>query len=145
MGNKIVDERPIADGLYEIVEGEPALMGSRCTECGTVAFPYQATCPRCTSALVQHHRLPAEGTLWTWTTQGFRPKSPPYVGPDDFVQYAVGYVELGGVIRVEGRLGVSDTSQLQIGMPMRLVLIAVADASGGSRATFGFEPLGAMK
>ena len=47
---------------------------------------------------------PAQGTLWTWTVQGFRPKSPPYEGTDEFVPYPVGYVELAGEAKVESLL-----------------------------------------
>ena len=49
--------------------------------------------------------LPRSGTLVAWTTQGFPPGAP-YAGPtgDDFVPFGVGLVQLGDVIRVEGRL-----------------------------------------
>ena len=49
--------------------------------------------------------LAREGTLWTWTVQGFRPKSPPYEGPVEFEPYPVGYVELPGEVKVETRAG----------------------------------------
>jgi uncharacterized OB-fold protein len=133
-------QRPIADGLFELADGEPVLVGSRCTGCGTVAFPYQGSCPRCTSEAVERHLLAREGTLWTWTTQGFRPKSPPYTGPEEFVPYAVGYVELGGEIRVEGILTESEPERLAIGMPMRVVALTVRGATGEQRVTFAFAP-----
>ena len=134
--------RPIADGLFELVEGEPVLVGSRCASCGTVAFPFQQSCPRCTSEDVERHLLARSGTLWTWTTQGFRPKSPPYTGPEDFAPYGGGYVELGGEIRVEGVLTEADPERLAIGMPMRLVSLTVPVADGELRATYAFAPVG---
>jgi len=67
--------------------------------------------------------LPERGTLWTWTTQGFEPKSPPYVADGEFVPFAVGYVEFPGCLRVEGRLTESDPARLRIGMPMRVVAV----------------------
>ena len=49
---------------------------------------------------------------------------PPYAGdPDEFEPYGVGYVELAGEVRVEGRLTEADPERLRIGMPMELVLI----------------------
>lgn len=131
---------PIADGLLEIIDGEPVILGSRCAACETVAFPCQASCPRCTSQDVEPHVLQRFGTLWTWTTQGFRPKSPPYTGPEEFEPYGVGYVELGGEIRVEGRLTESDPERLRIGMPMRVTSMVVPGPDGEDRLTYAFEP-----
>ncbi len=133
-------DRSIDEGLLELAGDEPVLIGSRCTACGTVGFPFQGSCGRCTSELVERHRLATTGTLWTWTTQGFRPKSPPYTGPGEFVAYGVGYVELGGEIRVEGILTESDPARLRIGMPMRLVTVPATDAGGEGRLTFAFAP-----
>ena len=140
----MLDQRefvPIAEGLIAGTADEPELIGSRCRRCGTVTFPRQASCPRCTSEDVEEHRLQRSGTLWTWTIQCFPPKSPPYaVEPgDDFEPYAVGYVELSGEVRVEARLTEADPDRLRIGMPMELTLIP---APGNPRAlSFAFRPI----
>ena len=112
---------------------DPVLLGSECRACGTVSFPRQNACPRCTSADVTERRLARRGTLWSWTVQRFRPKSPPYVGPEEFEPYGVGYIELPGQVRVEARLTESDPEKLRIGMEMELTLIP--------EATFAFRPL----
>jgi uncharacterized OB-fold protein len=133
--------RPIAEDLFVLrPDGEPVLVGSRCTACGTVAFPAQRSCARCTSEQVESYELASAGTLWTWTTQDFRPKTPPYTGPEEFSSYAVGYVELAGEIRVEGILTESDPERLRIGMLMRVVSHLVT-AGGEPRLTFAFAPL----
>ncbi len=137
--------RPIVDGLFELDGEQLVLAGSRCTSCGTVAFPSQGSCPRCTSDTVERHLLARTGTLWTWTTQGFRPKSPPYTGPEEFSPYAVGYVELGGEIRVEGRLTEADPRRLRIGMPMRVTSLAVTGTDGEPRVTYAFEAVEAAE
>ena len=119
----------------------PILIGSACRACGTVTFPRQASCPRCTSTDVAVHHLARKGTLWSWTVQRFRPKSPPYVGEDseEFEPYGVGYVELPGEVRVEARLTESDPARLRIGMAMELTLIP---APGRAEVmTFAFRPL----
>ena len=142
MGMVTVDAaRPIADGLFELRDGEPVLIGSRCTVCGTVGFPESRSCPRCTSERVERHLLASTGALWSWTTQGFRPKTPPYSGPEEFVPYAVGYIELGGEVRVEGRLTESDPSRLKIGQPMALVCEVVTARDGAPATTFAFAPV----
>ena len=33
--------------------------------------------------------LKREGTVWSFTVQRFRPKNPPYAGPDDLMPYLV--------------------------------------------------------
>ena len=116
------------------------LIGSQCRRCETVTFPRQDACPRCTSTETTRRELAREGTLWTWTVQRFRPKSPPYAGDEDqeFEPYGVGYVELPGEVRVEARLTESDPARLRIGMPMELTLIP---APGREEAvTFAFRP-----
>jgi uncharacterized OB-fold protein len=110
----------------------PVLLGSACRRCSTVTFPRQTSCPRCTSTDVVEHRLARRGTLWSWTIQRFRPKSPPYTGPEAFEPYGVGYVELPGEVRVEARLTESDPDRLQIGMAMELTLL--------EGAAFAFKP-----
>jgi uncharacterized protein len=120
----------------EVDGGEPRLVAARCVECGVLAFPPRSRCPACGGG-VERAPLPRRGTLWTWTTQGFEPPSPPYV-PDpakEFEPYAVGYVELPGFLRVEGRLTESRPERLRIGMPMEVVV----PSNGG--LTFAFAPV----
>jgi uncharacterized OB-fold protein len=117
------------------------LVGGRCTTCGTVAFPRPQSCARCAGTDVADHLLAAEGSLWTFTIQGFRPKEP-YDGPEEFEPYGVGYVDLAGELLVEGRLTVGDASRLRIGQPVRLVLLAYGTAPDGSTLhSYAFEPI----
>src|SRR5438034_8992522 len=115
--------------------GEPRLVAGRCVECGTYVFPLRGRCPSCAGD-VERELLPARGTLWTWTTQGFEPKAP-YVadGDGEFVPYGVGYVEFAGYLRVEGRLTEGDPERLRIGMPM-----CVVAGTRGARMTYPFAP-----
>ena len=132
---------PVATELIAGTAAAPVLLGSDCRRCGTVTFPRQGACPRCTSTDVRDRRLARRGTLWTWTVQRFRPKSPPYAGDqgDEFEPYGVGYVELAGEVRVEARLTEADPERLHIGMPMELVLMP---APGGNGAvTYAFRPV----
>ena len=54
-------------------EQEPRLIGSECVRCGTVTFPRQSSCAKCTSEDVHPRELATRGTLWTWTIQWFAP------------------------------------------------------------------------
>jgi uncharacterized OB-fold protein len=135
------DLRPIAERLFTWPSDTPQLIGSRCNRCGTVAFPAQDGCARCTAADSSEHLLAREGTLWTWTVQGFRPKSPPYVGPAEFVPFPLGYVELPGEVKVETRLVDVDPADLRIGMPMELAIVPFETESGDAVLTFAFRPI----
>ena len=132
---------PVADGLFTWPSDAPQLIGSRCNQCGTVAFPAQGSCARCTSTDVGEHLLARTGTLWTWTVQGFRPKSPPYDGPADFTPFPLGYVELTGEVKVETRLTDVEVADLRIGMPMELAIIPFETESRGPVLTFAFRPI----
>ena len=84
--------------------------------------------------------LGTHGKLWSWTIQRFRPKSPPYDGPDAFEPYAVGYVELAAELVLETRLTGVSFDDLRIGMELRLVPLPFTLASGEERVTFAFAP-----
>ena len=102
--------------------------------------------PRCNGQDVVEELLERRGTLWTWTVQGFPPKSPPYLGdadPKTFQPFGVGYVELPGEVKVESRLTVADPDQLQIGMEVQLVIVPLTtDDDGNEVVTFAFAPTG---
>ena len=131
---------PITDGLFTWPSDAPQLIGSRCNRCDTVAFPAQASCARCTATDSSEHLLAREGTLWTWTVQGFRPKSPPYTGPADFEPFPLGYVELPGEVKVEARLVDVSPTELTIGMAMELAIVPFETESGDAVLTFAFRP-----
>jgi len=91
--------------------------------------------------------LPRRGTLWTFTTQRFRPPQPPYNGNDDastFEPFAVGYVELPDTLRVEARLTEPDPDKLRIGQEMELRIVPFGlDADGNQTMIYAFAPVGA--
>jgi uncharacterized OB-fold protein len=119
----------------------PQLIGSRCRDCGVMTFPRQSDCPRCTGDGMEEALFDRRGTLWTFTTQQFIPKSPPYIRvetEETFVPYGVGYVEFAGQARVEGRLTEADPAKLRIGMEMETVVIPLTDDTD----TYAFRPVG---
>lgn len=127
--------RPITPGLF--VSGDrPHLIGGRHRESGAYAFP----CPA--DPDFEPVPLASEGTLWSYTVQRFRPKSPPYAGPEAFEPYAVGYVALPGQLIVEARLTDVSFDALRRDMPMRMTTIAFAtDPDGGVVETYAFAPI----
>jgi len=126
----------IADDLLTPTGDGVRLRASRDRESGRMIFPPRPEADARFDAVL----LPAEGTLWSWTVQRFRPKSPPYAGSDAFEPYAVGYVELDGALIVESRLTGVDFDALQIGMAMRIVPLPFTLADGDVRTSFAFTP-----
>ena len=91
-----------------------SLTGSRCRDCGTVAFPSARGCQSCGRQSMTALELSDRGTVWGFTVQRFAPKSPPYVVPEGgFVPFAVGYVELPEGVKVEAVLDCTDFSELE--------------------------------
>jgi uncharacterized OB-fold protein len=130
---------PIDDRLLHFdADGALALLAVRERDGGRLVFPApgEADSDRFEPVL-----LPREGRLWSWTVQRFRPKSPPYAGPEAFEPYAVGYVALGDAIIVEGRLTGAPLDGFAIDMPMRLVAEPFTLESGERRMTFAFVPI----
>ncbi len=119
----------------------PALEGSRCTACGTVAFPIAEVCQKCRQTSLETIDLGTRGTVWAYTVQRFAPKSPPYVPPETgFTPFAVGYVELPVGIKVEAVLDCTDFAELENNAEVTLVgtlpvpRFATASALNGARS-----------
>jgi len=134
---------PIAEGLFTWPAAEPALLCSRCQDCGIAAFPAGQSCMACSGQNVEVEELPNRGTLWTWTVQQFMPKSPYNTGEtmETFRPYGVGYVELPGGVRVEGRLTENNPENLKIGMEMDVVFAPLRTEENGDQViSFFFQP-----
>jgi uncharacterized OB-fold protein len=93
---------------------------------------------------MQEVLLASRGTLWTWTSQAFRPKTPPYGGPEDeesYTPFLLGYVELPDQLRVETRLVDVELEQLRPGMEMELVIVPFRRDGDTEVMSFAFRPL----
>lgn len=131
---------PIAPDLFEVEGDQVRLIGGRRKSDGRVVFPLPGG-PE--AALYEPLKLAAEGTLWSFTVQRFRPKSPPYAGADDersFKPYALGYVELPGQVIVESRIDVDDPGKLKIGMRMKAGVQEFKRAGAEPASIYVFRP-----
>ncbi|OBK51403.1 Zn-ribbon domain-containing OB-fold protein [Mycobacterium kubicae] len=136
-------QKALAPDISTWPDENPQLIGSQCSGCGATTFPVQELCPRCSGSDMSEVLLPRRGTLVAWTTQGFPPGAP-FAGPTgkDFVPFGVGLIQLGDVIRVEGRLTENDPAKLQFGQEVELTMVPFAtDADGDEIVTFAFQPV----
>lgn len=75
----------------------PCLVGSRCSSCGTYAFPpREGTCPSpaCRGTDLAEAELSRTGRIWSYTDARYQPPAP-YVSPgEEFEPFAIAAVEL---------------------------------------------------
>jgi uncharacterized OB-fold protein len=109
---------PAIDGWFTMT-GDAALVGTRCSGCGSYFFPPERVLcrnPACVSTQLEDVELSRHGKVWSFSVNHYAAPAP-YVGKDPFEPYTVVAVELGAEqIVVLGQLadGV-DPSTLQIG------------------------------
>lgn len=121
---------PVAENLWTD-EAEPRLLGGQLAN-GKIVFPF----PQGDAAIgVEPYALSRRGTLWSWTRQDFKPKTP-YNGPEIFEPFLLGYVELPNETIVETRIVDARLEDLRLGMNMEFVIAAFDDA----RSTYAFRP-----
>lgn len=124
---------PVQAGLFQ--SDPPALLGTRCDECGHHAFPRASTCPYCGSERVGDVTLSGTGTLWGWTTVTTAP--PGYHGD---VPFGFGIVELPEGLRVITRLA-HPVDGYTHGLAMHLRIVPLHTADDGTRIeTWEFAP-----
>lgn len=128
--------RPIAEGLFTD-ELPPRLIGGRNAATGRIVFP----CPD--GSDYQPWPLKRTGILWSYTIQRFRPKSPPYAGPEAFRPWALGYVALADETMVETRLVNIAIEDVTIGMELELVQVPLDPDVADSVLIHAFQPVGA--
>jgi uncharacterized protein len=137
-------QKALAPELSTWPDEPPQLIGSRCDKCGATTFPKQDRCPQCSTADMSELLLPRRGTVVAWTTQGFLPH-PGFAGgqtADTFEPFAVGLVQLGDVVKVEGRLTQSNPDKVRFGMEVEVTMFPFfVDEDGSEVMAFAFAPV----
>jgi uncharacterized OB-fold protein len=105
----------------------PALVGTRCADCGTVFFPRaEGLCrnPRCRGRDLVETELSRRGTVWSYTDARYQPPPPYIAATDPYEPFALAAVELADEAlvvlgQVASGYGVDD---LEVGAPVELVV-----------------------
>ena len=113
------------------------LLGCRCAACGETSLGRKSICPNCGGGRVSEVALADHGSLWTYTVVRHRPPGN-YRGPDPFVPFGIGLVELPDGLRVMAPLAGSP-DRLRIGMPVRFQPVLRRD-DDREVVAFCFEP-----
>jgi uncharacterized OB-fold protein len=126
----------------------PALLGSRCTACGTYAFPAEtSSCrnPDCVSTSFETVELSRQGRIWSYTDARYQPP-PPYVAADPFVPFCLAAVELAAEkLVVMGQLvGGVTVEDLEVGDEVELVVDTLYSEEGCDYLVWKWRPAGAF-
>ena len=125
---------------------DPALIGSRCTTCGTVFFPRAADwCrnPACDGTDFEDVELSRRGRVWSYTDAQYQPP-PPYLPRDEGEHrpFALAAVELPEGIVVLGQVadgyGVAD---LSVGAEVELVVEPLYTDADGEKTIWRWKPV----
>jgi len=118
-------------------DGQPYLVGRRCTQCGAVYLSSRRACSRCTAQPpFEEIRLSSRGTLWVWSIVH---QSVPGVK----VPYVVGVVDLPEGVSVRCNIVdvEPDPSNLEFGMPVEMTTgVSQQDREGNDVVAFYFRP-----
>lgn len=116
---------------------ESYLIGSKCQNCGAVAFPRRVVCHKCLSDNVVEIPLSKRGKLASFTIalvapEGFKPPM------------MLGYIDLPEEVRLLSMVTGSEpaTNALELGQEMELVFEEIrADEDGNKIVAFKFKPV----
>jgi uncharacterized OB-fold protein len=116
-----------AEGWFTEDADGAALIGSRCTTCGTVAFPaltFACRNPGCAGTELEPARLSRTGTVWSATDARYQPPPPFVPHAEEHVPFAIAAVELPAEqLVVLGQVADGVTpEQLPVGTPVELVI-----------------------
>ncbi|MBU1670017.1 MAG: Zn-ribbon domain-containing OB-fold protein [Actinobacteria bacterium] len=117
-------------------DGDPRLIGIRCLDCGTGAFPATDYCPGCGSGSLEDLPLPRAGTVWTYTVvymggYGSIVADPPY---------ATAFIELDDGTFVHAPITGCDPESVRVGMEVALTTVEAKENDLGITLTYAFEP-----
>lgn len=139
---------PAVDGWFT-TGGEPCLVASKCTSCGTLVFPppppgavsfcRNPVCDGDTHELAELSRI---GRVWSYTDAQYQPPAPYIPTTDPFQAFALAAVELPEGLVVLGQVadgyGVGD---LAVGAEVELVVETLYEDETGERTIWRWKPV----
>ena len=134
---------PIKEGLFT-TPLDPIdsvhLAGCKCTSCGEVFFGKRYSCENCSGESMKDIPLSQRGTLWSYTIINHKPPAG-YRGPDPFVPFGLGLVELPDGIRILSPID-CDLKKIKIGMALKSEIYRLYENEEGNEVmAFRFKPV----
>src|SRR5262245_18799618 len=141
--NSATERVPIREGLLigPLAELDRVrLAGCKCTSCGETSLGTKSVCPNCGRNTVQEVALANQGSLWSFTVVRHRPPGN-YKGPEPFVPFGLGLVELPEGLRVLSPIQ-CDVEKLKIGLSLQFKPYVRHDEDGRDVVAFAYVPAG---
>jgi uncharacterized OB-fold protein len=141
-----VTQQPAIEGWFTVGD-RPALLGRRCTTCGTYAFPPTvSSCPNpgCAGTDLETVELSRTGRVWSYTDARYQPP-PPYVPRSEtYEPFGIAAVELAAerlvvLGQVADGYGVAD---LSLGDEVELVVEPLETIDGVDHFVWRWRPSG---
>ncbi len=136
--------KPLREGIFRMPSGpgeEPALIASRCPQCGAHFIPQRVVCLACAHVGLETAYLAGKGTIYTFTVARQTPPGSILQAP-----YALAQVLLPERVIVGGPMTDVDVDTVRCGMEVEMVLKKVReDEEGNDLVAFLFRPAGAAR
>jgi uncharacterized OB-fold protein len=135
-----------AEGWFTEDDGA-ALIGSRCTACGTVAFPratYRCGNPACGGGEFAEARLGPAGTVWSYTDLRYQPPAPFVPATERYEPCTLLAVEVDGsglVVLGQAVAGVS-VADVRVGTRVELVVDTLFSDDDHDYTVWKWRPTG---
>ncbi len=133
--------RPIKEGLFlgslQRLD-DISLAGTKCASCGETSLGRVMLCPNCGSDRVEELRLSDRGIVWTYTVARHRPPGN-YRGPEPFVPFGIGLVELPEGLRVLSTLD-CEIDSIRVGLPVTFTPFLRHEKDGDAVVAFTYRP-----
>jgi uncharacterized OB-fold protein len=133
----------VREGLFTtplLTLDQVRLIGSKCGNCNEISLGKQIMCSNCGASRMEEIPLSRKGKLWTYTVIRHRPPGD-YKGPDPFVPFGLGLVELPEGIRVLSPIH-CDLKKIDIGMDLELGIYPLfTDEDNNEVMAFRFRPV----
>ena len=135
---------PAVEGWFTM-DGEPRLLGTRCSSCGTYFFPKETFfCrnPACNGREFEEVKLSRRGKVWSFTNAAYKPP-PPYVAAEPYEPFAIAAVELEEekMVILGQVVAEADFDSLGVGMEMELVLGTLFEDDEAIYQTWRWKPV----
>ena len=129
---------PYENLYYRLSDGKPYLLGSKCRNCGYVAFPKKVDCPSCvTKESMKETELSRDGKIDTFSVIHVAP--PGFTAP-----YILAYVLLPERVRILSMINCCELSNesLRIGADVELTLGKIREDENGNEVVgYKFTPV----
>jgi uncharacterized OB-fold protein len=136
---------PAVEGWFTMDPSTPALLGTRCTTCGTYFFPRETRfCrnPACDGTELEEVPLSRRGKVWSFTDNRYQPPAP-YMSSDPFDPYAIAAVELAEEkMVVLGQLAAGAAiDTLRVGQEVEVVLDTLYEDDDNTYVVWKWQPV----